>query len=186
MNTQHSQEKIIKTFDFNGAIVDLVEWTTTIWCGKIGYAVNNTDEPDVDPIMEGFQSLMGAEIQPVRSEDDWDVCMSVNYLSTERPNGVMFGFLVDSESQPENFDVYKAPSSQYMRIRMCDDTAKALNFEPWRGGIPPYQWIGEQIAPQFGYTYGDDNVPIFEYYGNYQPEKGMHEFCYLYVPVREA
>jgi len=26
---------------------------------------------------------------------------------------------------------------------------------------------------------------MVEYYGFFKPEVGMHEYCYLYVPVRE-
>lgn len=186
MTTQHPQEKILATFDYNGIAVDLLEWMDTIWCGKIGYAANNTDEPDVDKIMSGFQSLNFPSVAADRRENDWDVCMSVNYLSAERPNGVMFGFLVTSDRQPDGFDIHQVPAAQYMRIRMCDETAKALDREPWRGGIPPYSWIGEKIAPEFEYTYGDDSLPIFEYYGYYNPDKNAHEFCYLYVPVKKA
>ncbi len=41
-------ENIIKTYDYNGIAVDLVEWSGTVWCGKVGYADNNTDEPNLD------------------------------------------------------------------------------------------------------------------------------------------
>ena len=47
------------------------------------------------------------------------------------------------------------------------------------------EWIGEQLAPQFGYQYGDDHLPVFEYYGYFKPEKNAHEFRYLYVPVEK-
>ena len=184
MTIQHPQEKIIETFDYNGITVDLVEWTNTIWCGKIDYAINNTDEPDVDTIMSGFQAL-NIPSACERCEGSWDVCMSVNYFSNERSNGVMFGFLVSTEEQPDGFDTYKVPAAQYMRIRMCDETAQALGHEPFHGGIPPYEWIGEQIAPEFGYKYDDDSTPIFEYYGYWNPEKYVHEFSYLYVPVKK-
>ena len=43
ISIQHPQEKIIKTYDHNGITVDLIEWSDTVWCGKIGYADNNTD-----------------------------------------------------------------------------------------------------------------------------------------------
>jgi predicted transcriptional regulator YdeE len=95
----------------------------------------------------------------------------------------MYASLVASDHQPDGFDVYKVPAAKYARIRMCDETAKALGREPWKGGIPPFEWIGEQIAPKIGYRYGDDKLPIFEYYGFYNPEKNAHEFNYLYVPV---
>ena len=183
MTTQHPQEKVIETFNYNGATVDLVEWKDTIWCGKIGYALNNTDEPNVDKIMSEFMSLNNIVVN--ERENDWDVYMSVNYLSAERPNGVMFGFLVAMEQQPDGFDIYKVPATQYIRICMCEETAKTLEHEPWNGGIPPYEWIGEQIAPKFGYRYGNDTLPIFEYYGYYNPDKNAHEFRYLYVPVEK-
>lgn len=52
MGYTHSQEKVIKTFEYNGMDVDLISWSDTIWCGKIGYAVNNIDEPDVEKIAQ--------------------------------------------------------------------------------------------------------------------------------------
>ncbi len=185
MAIQHPQETFVGAFSDHGVAVDLVDWSETIWCGKIGYAADNTGEPDVGEIMDGFQRLDRSQAAG-RLEADWDVCMSVHYLSAERPNGVMFGFLVSTERQPNGFDVYRAPAARYARIRICDETARALGHEPWRGGIPPYEWIGEQLAPTFGYRYGDAALPIFEYYGFYRPERCAHDFCYLYVPVSKA
>ena len=117
MNIQHPQENIIKTYNYKGIFVDLVEWSDTIWCGKVGYADNNTDEPNVEKIMEDFMSVSAI---PNRREDDWDICMSVNYLSSERPSGVMFGFLVATDVQPDSYDIYKIPSVKFLRMRMCD------------------------------------------------------------------
>jgi hypothetical protein len=181
--TSHPQEKLIETFNYNSVTVELVEWADTIWCGKIGYAVNNTDEPDVEKIMDGFMALNSQSSNG--RENGWDVCMSVNYLSKERPNGVMIGFLVNTEEQPHIFDIYKVPAQRFMRIRMNDETAKSLGHEPFKGGIPPYEWIGEQIAPKYGYKYADDTRPIFEYYGFWNDNTGSHEFSYLYVSVEK-
>lgn len=182
MEKQHPQEKQIRAYDFKGIAVDLVEWSDTVWCGKIGYANNNADEPDVEKIMEDFMSISAA---PDGREDHWDICMSLNYLSDERPSGVMFGFLVAKAEQPGQYDICRIPAAKFLKIRMCDETAKALGHEPWTGGVPPYQWIGEQIAPELGYTYGSDTLPVVEYYGFFDPEKGTHAYCYLYVPVKE-
>ncbi len=132
MNIQHPQENIIKTYNYKGIFVDLVEWSDTIWCGKVGYADNNTDEPNVEKIMEDFMSVSAI---PNRREDDWDICMSVNYLSSERPSGVMFGFLVATDVQPDSYDIYKIPSVKFLRMRMCDETARALGHEPWMGRL---------------------------------------------------
>ena len=183
MDCSHLHEFILQTFDFNGIDVDLVRWSDTVWCGKIGYADNNTDEPDVEKIAQEA-SIIFPKNTPNRCEKNWEVCISLNYLSKERPNGVMFGFLVQTEEQPGCYDVIKVPSSLYMRIRICDETFRALDVEPWTGGIPPYQWIGEIIAPRYGYEYGDDTLPIFEYYF-LNPENNNIESCDLYVPVCE-
>jgi hypothetical protein len=186
MDVWHPQENIIETFDYNGVTIEVVGWRDTVWCGKVGYATDNVGEPDVGEIMDGFMALNVPSVVASGREDGWDACISLNYLSHERPNGVMIGFLVSDESQPKEFDLLKFPSALFMRIRMCDETAAALGHEPWHGGIPPYEWIGAQLAPMFGYKYGADTLPVIEYYGFYNPEKNAHEFCYLYVPVEKA
>ncbi len=184
MEYTHSQEKVIKTFDCNGINVDLVRWSDTIWCGKIGYAANNVDEPDVEKIAHDAEIIFPNNIPNMR-EKNWEVCISLNYLSNERPNGVMFGFLVETDEQLDHYDIIKVPSALYMKIQICDETFKALKVEPWTGGIPPYEWIGENVAPKFGYKYGDDTLPIYEYY-LHNPVNYHVEVCYLYVPVQEA
>ena len=188
MKLRHSQEKIIETLDYNNIIVEIIEWSETIWCGKIGYAINNTDEPDVDEIMTDYKRLSrstaNGKYSPVR-----DGCISVNYLSTERPNGVMFGEMVRTHEQPDGFDILRVPAANYMRILICVETANALNKEPWHGGIPPYAWIYELLAPHFGYKPSSDILPIIEYYGHYKPgEPKVYEnkLCYLYVPVEKV
>jgi DNA-binding transcriptional MerR regulator len=179
---QHSHEKIIETFDYNGAIVELVEWQDTIWCGKIGYAVNNTDEPNVDEIMTNYKRLSrskaNGKFNPVR-----DGCISVNYLSTQRPNGVFFGQMVKTEDQPDGFDILNIPTAQFMRINICSETAAALGREMWHGGIPPYEWIYGIIAPNLGYKPTNDTIPIVEYYGHYKPDLPKSYNNKLLIPV---
>ena len=188
MAIQHSHEKILETFGYNGAIFDVIAWTETIWCGKIGYAENNSDEPNVDNIVSDYHRLsrskLNGKFSPVR-----DGCISANYLSTERPNGVMFGEMVRTEEQPKGFDILHIPAAKYIRVLLNPETAKALNKEPWHGGIPPYNWIYELLAPHFGYKPSADTLPIIEYYGHYVPDKPKiynNKLCYLYVPVEKV
>ena len=188
MVIQHSHEKILETFSYNGAPVDIVVWTETIWCGKIGYADNNVDEPNVDNIMTNYKRLSrskaNGKFTPVRNG-----CVSVNYLSEKRPNGVMFGEIVRTAEQPEGFDILYIPTTQYIRILMNPKTAKALGKELWCGGIPPYEWVYELLAPHFGYKPSADTHPIIEYYGHYAPDKPKtynNKLCYLYVPIKAA
>lgn len=41
--------------------------------------------------------------------------MSLNYLSCERPSGVMFGF-VKTDVQPDSYDIYKIPAAKFLQI----------------------------------------------------------------------
>lgn len=185
MEKAHLHECILESFDYNGITTDLVEWDESIWCGKVGYAVDNIDEPDVEKIMNAFMAVSASAVVPNKREEYWNVCMSLNYLSDKRPNGVFFGFRVETDEQPDCYDLIKVPRALFMRVKICDETFKALGVEPWTGGIPPYEWIGEYIAPKFGYKYGADSYPIFEYSGHSKTNDSV-EVCYLYVPVQKT
>ena len=186
MTILHPQETLIETCDYNGIPVDIIKWKETLWCGKLGYAVNNIDEPDVEAIAASMMDMVQSGAAMNQCESDWEVCISLNYLSKERPNGVMFGSLVQTAQQPAGYDILTIPRGIYARIELNVHTALALDRKPWTGGIPPYEWIGAQIAPEIGYQYGDDTLPIFEYYGPRDPQNGAHQHCYLYVPVQKA
>ena len=183
--TLRPQETLAETFDVNGAAVEVVDWRETIWCGKLAYGRKNGAEPNVDKLLNSYLKLDNPALTREPSEPEWAVCVSLNYMMP-RSRGIMFGMQVDTERQPKVYDIYKVPPARFMRVLLCEETAAALGVEMWRGGIPPYQWIGERIAPRFGYRYGSDTLPVFEYYGYYDPETNRHKFCYLYVPVERA
>lgn len=186
MTILHPQETLIESYDYNGVTVDIIKWKETIWCGKRGYAPNNTDEPNVEAIAGSLMDMIQSGGAMNQCESGWEVCMSLNYLSKDRPNGVMFGSLVETAEQPAGYDIQSVKPGIYARIQINAHTALALERKPWSGGIPPYEWIGTQIAPEIGYQYGDDSLPIFEYYGPRDPVKNAHQYCYLYVPVKKA
>jgi len=179
------QETLVETFDVNGAIVDVVDWRETIWCGKLAYGRKNGSEPNVEKLLGSYLALDNPALTREPTEPEWSACISLNYLS-ERPRGIMFGMQVDTREQPEVYDIYKVPPARFMRVLICEETAQALGVEMWRGGIPPYGWIDEHIAPRCGYRYGSDALPVFEYYGFYDPKSNKHKFCYLYVPVERV
>lgn len=137
MESLHKQEKVLQNFEFDGASAQLVEWTETLWCGKVKYAPNYTGEPDVEKLMEEFVALGEAELSPLDPEEGWDVCLSINYLSDQRPSGVFFGFQVESRRQPEGFDQLWLPGGRFLRVEINEATARALDSEPWTGGGAP-------------------------------------------------
>ena len=72
MKRVHPQEDIIKTYDINGSSVELVRRKESIWCGKVGYAVNNVDEPDVESIAEDARVIFSNNT-PNDREANWEV-----------------------------------------------------------------------------------------------------------------
>ncbi len=181
MESLHKQEKVLQNFQFDGASAQLVEWTETLWCGKVKYAPNCTDEPDVEKLMEEFVALGEAELSPVDPEEGWDVCLSINYLSNQRPSGVFFGFHVEGRRQPEGFDLLWLPGGRFLRVEINESTARALDSEPWTGGVPPYQWVSDSLGPRLGFQVQDNALPIVEYYRH--NEDGSIAGCWLYVQV---
>lgn len=178
----HVHEQVLEKFPLGGgAYAELVRWGETLWCGKIRFAENNSDEPDVEKLMEEFVALGEAELSPVGPEAGWDVCMSFNCLSDRRPSGVFFGFLVQSHRQPEGFDMRWVPEGRYLKLEINEQTAKALESENFDGSVPPYQWVSETLGPRLGFTCPDSELPIVEYY--HHREGGSIDGCWLYVPV---
>ena len=114
MENGHKHEKMLKSFNYQGTKVDVVEWNESIWCGKVGYADDNIDEPNVEQVMNDFMAICIPSVIPNNREEYWDVCMSINYLTEERPNGVFFGFRVETDIQPECYDIIQVPSTVYM------------------------------------------------------------------------
>lgn len=165
-----------------GASAQLVHWEETLWCGKIRFAEDPVNEPDVEKLMEEFVALGDAGLSPIDPEAGWDVCMSFNYLSKQRPSGVFFGFFVQSHKQPKGFDMRWLPEGHYLRVEINESTAKALESEPWTGGIPPFQWVSESLGPRLGFACEDSELPIVEYY--HHQADGAIDGCWLYVPVR--
>jgi DNA-binding transcriptional MerR regulator len=181
--TKHPQETIIDTFKYNGAHIEVVAWSETVWCGKLGYAVNNTDEPDMGGISDGFLEQDRTAING-RLETAANTLLHFNFETSEHPAMAMFAFLVSTEKQPDGFDVYKVPAGKYMRLDLSPETAKALGVRPWDGGCPPIEWISERLAPQFGYKQVFD-LPFMEYYGYLNGSTDEVVNAFLYVPVEK-
>jgi DNA gyrase inhibitor GyrI len=179
--TKHPQETIIDTFKYNGAHIEVVAWSETVWCGKLGYAVNNTDVPD----MRGLSEASAAQNPTAINErlENANSLLHFDFFTSERPAAGMFAFLVGTEDQPEGFDVKKVPAGKYMRLDLAPETAKALGVQPWNGGCPPIEWISERLAPQFGYRQVFD-LPFIEYYGYLNGSTSVVN-AFLYVPVEK-
>lgn len=184
MNIGHEHEELVESFEFRGVKVDLIRWKPSIWCGKVGYANTNNGEPNVGRILAAYSEVTKPKNDAVGAEEFWDAQMSLNYLSSERPNGVLMAMLVNTKEQPEHFDVMEFPEAFYMRVLLSEENADALCQMPWYGGLPPYEWVSDYIAPSKGYVLGDDTLPIVEYI-RHNKVTFAPEAHYMYVPVKK-
>jgi hypothetical protein len=178
--TKHPQETIIDTLNYNGAPIEVVEWSKTIWCGKMGYAANLIDEPDMGGISDRFLAQDHIAIIE-RLETTGNALLHFNFDVADQTAMAMFAFLVNTDRQPSGFDICKVPPGKYMRIALIEETAKSLGVQPWDGGRPPVEWISELLAPQFGYKQVF-NLPFMEYYGYLNGSTSVIN-AFLYVPV---
>lgn len=177
----HPQEQLVQSFPRGDVTVELVQWPDSIWCGKLGYAADGSDEPDVEKLLQGYMALDFS--RAALAEGDGEACFSLQYLSSRLPSGVMFARPALSESQPEEFDILKLPGARYLRVKLDGKTAAYLGCEPWQGGTPPHEWLGERLGPELGFTYSGNDAVVLEYYGDPDPETGNPRVCYLYVSV---
>ncbi|MCL2433367.1 MAG: hypothetical protein FWD16_02470 [Clostridia bacterium] len=168
---QHPQEIILNTVDYNGAKIEIIEWPETVWCGKLGWARNNTQEPDFQSLIKAFTDVMSTSANE-RLTADWDGALFIDHHRNDRPSGTLFGFIVGTETQPECYDTYKMPASRFVRMRDCSDTDDgAIN-----------NIIKNEFIPSNGYLY-DSTVPDFSYYGFFNSQKGKHDYKYDYIPI---
>lgn len=181
--TKHPQERIADTFKYNDMPVEVVEWSETIWCGKMEIVKNNTDEPDMGRVSDDFLAQNRNDICN-RLETAANTLLHFDFETSERPAIAMFAFLVGTESQPAGFDVKKVPAGRYMRLPLTPESAKALGVKAWDGGAPPVKWISERLAPQFGYRQVFD-LPFIEYYGYLNGSMDEVVNAFLYVPVEK-
>ncbi len=187
MKNSHPQEVVLETFRYKDISVDLVRWKETIWCGCLCYEDKKADDFDtkIRNASEKFSTQDHMAIAG-RCEPNCSVCMNINHIVREKPLGVMFAFLVDTENQPAGFDVLKIPAGLYMRVPFDNKIAVAIGAEPWDNGQPPFTWISENLAPQFGYVCSSDVLPVFEYY--YLKNERVTDVVggWLYVPVQKG
>ena len=173
-------ETIVESIVYKGALFEIVERPEAIFCGKIAYAQNLTDEPDIEKLLADYQKLVSIQKEE-RIAPEWDAAISIDYwLGGAAPRGMMFAQEVATEKQSEVYGIYKMPESLFMRVFHDAKAAGALGKEKceiWE----LFALMTDTIMPQYGYKHNENGAQDFEYYNWSKYGSG-----FAYVPIIKA
>jgi len=190
----HPVEKPVQTITYKGVDFEVVERPDVLWVGCVGYAGNNTDEPDNDPTLKRFQGLISENVGPKdKINPDWSAALSINYDIGDKPKGIMFANECYSGEQDERFDVFTQPGGLWLRVRNDENAAaqffgyeKSKPFNPWEYG--PYRYFAGENAPlqsaakENGYIQ-NPNVHIQVEYHCHAEYGAPPHTSYAYIPI---
>ena len=156
----------------------MVSCPSTIWCGTLGYAQNNEDEPDIGALLEKYQK--NCEIPKKEcAAPEWSSAISINYWQEGKaPRGMMFAQQVLTEDQDKENDVYVMPESLFVRAAHTQENAMAAFGKE---SCELYELFGviKDALSENGYTVGTNGAQEIEMYNH-----GAGLF-YAYVQVEE-
>ena len=169
-------EKLINVVVYDGVNFEIVERPEVLWVGKVTYAPNLTDEPDISKLLKEYQELIMTEKKEL-IHPEWDAAISIDYWRNgATPRGFMFGQETYTKEQPECYEVFKMPPSLFMRVLNNTDAATLLgkdHCENWE----LFEFMKNTLMPEQGYKFNDNGAQEVEYC-NYQSDT-----FYAYVPV---
>ena len=168
-------EKLIAEYKCGAYTFELVDCPEILWCGVLGYAPNLTDEPDIDGLLARYQKLCDIE-KNGRCMEDWSGCISINYMRSDLPCGMMFMQQVDTDTQSDEYDLYKTPAAQYFRLACTPEIARAA-FDKDECGVWELFGVIKDFMSEVGYEFNDRASEI-EMYGP--------DAAYAYVPSRRS
>jgi len=173
-------EQALKTYNYKGAAVELVERPETVYAGRVLHAKSLEDGLDGDfgarlekERLEDFGRVAG-QVRPER-----DIHISINFW---RPGKAALGFVfareVTTQEQPKGVDVYEMPASLFLRMYSDRAAAKLLGkeaCEPWE----LFAYFRQKIMPKLGFVMAENGAQEIEIYG-----PGSHARGWAYVPVQ--
>ena len=174
-------ERILETYTYKDAIIELVERPETLYAGKSIHANGPGDGLDGafgarldEEHMEDFSRVAG------KTQPEYDVHVSINFW---HPGHTALGFVfareATSEDQPEGVDVFRMPASLFLRMYSDRAAARLLGkdaCEPWE----LFAFFRAKIMPKFGFVMAENGAQELEIY-----EPGGHECGWAYVPVEQ-
>lgn len=173
-------ERVIETIKIGGAEFEIIEKPETILAGKVIYA---KDYEDIDGFNCAIESVTEEEKQTIFNAvrenvlPVTDIHLSVNFWLDEKIRA--FGFVreVTTGEQPEGVDLYKMPSSLYIRAYTDKATAQLIakeECEIWE----LFAYIRDFFMPAHGFSMADNGAQELEVFDSFE-----HRAGYAYMPV---
>jgi len=172
-------ETLMQKIEIAGIPAELVLLPATIWCGTLGYAKDNTDEPDISALLQHYQSNCHIP-KNSPANPGWDCCISIDYWQNGAvPRGICFANQVLTERQNPSHDVYIMPASLYIRLLNTREIALAAfnreTCELWE----LFGFIKDNMTA-YGYSVAANGAQEIEMYHH------AHALSYAYVPVTKS
>jgi hypothetical protein len=172
-------EKIIDTFVENGILFEVINKPEMIFAGKIGYALNLNEEPNIGSLLDGYRGIMEKIIEAV--EPEWWLGISIDYGKPDALSGYMFATEVRTDKQPVGVDVYKVPSTNYIRLRKDNKSSLKLlgkeSCQTFELFFPMFD-----IMKKHGYMHADNGAQEMEC--DYSKDMSI-SFAYVAVEGRK-
>ncbi|MDE6579774.1 MAG: hypothetical protein K2K41_04490, partial [Ruminiclostridium sp.] len=173
-------ERIIETITIGGAHFDIVEKPETVFAGRIIHA---KDYPDIDSFYSAIDSISEEGKQAALSKlkesvlPIYDVHLSINFWLDEKQRA--FGFVreVMTEEQLKGVDVYKMPSSLFIRTYTDKETALLISKEQceiWE----LFSYVRNYFMPTHGFRMAQNGAQELEVFDSFEHRSG-----FAYIPI---
>jgi hypothetical protein len=152
-------ERILDVLVTDGILFELVEKQETIFAGKLGYATNFDEEPDIGQLLDEYRKIMSKITDAV--EPEWWIGITINYGKKGAYKGYMFATEVATDNQDEVVDMYKVPTSHYLRIRKDDKNVLKILGKDSCQTFELFPLIYD-VMNKLGYKYADNGAQEIE------------------------
>ncbi len=157
-------ETLVDTIVYKDVVLEVIQMDASIWAGKLGFAQNLTDEPDIGGLSAAHDAVQDLPLDGAVNPA-FSVCISIDYWRNGAvPRGMMFGRQVSEKMQAEMFDVYEMPASLYIRLEATAEIGEKLFGRPLAGIWELFDCI-RTVMKMNGYEMNDNGAQEFECYG---------------------
>ena len=170
-------EQLVTRIQVGGAFIDLVRRPETLYAGKMIYA------RECENFDEAIERMMGQPERDIRAQVRAavlplkDIRLSVNFWLPEEQRAYGFVRETTSAEQPEGLDVYRMPSSLFLRAHADPVTARLLakeTCEVWE----LFAYLRDYVLPAQGLRMNENGAQEMEVFDSADDRTG-----YAYLPV---